>query len=326
MTRKAMAPATLAMHQAVTHHLDRLAATGPILVGCSGGPDSLSLAVTARAVVDRCADRPVVALIIDHGLQLGSAETAASVGDQLAEHGVASEVVRVEVGAVGGPEAAARAARYAALIAAAERHGAATVLLGHTLDDQAETVLLGLARGSGARSLAGMASTRDRFGRPLLGLRRTVTAAACAELGLCPVTDPHNTDPGYARVRVRHSVLPVLEAELGPGIVEALGRTAGQLRADADLLDTLADQAYPTVTLGDDHDRSVDCAGVAALAPSLRSRVLRRYLLGHGAAEVTAAHLDAVGVLLDDWHGQRWVDLPGIKVVRDHGQLRAVAG
>ncbi len=121
--------------------------------------------------------------------------------------------------------------------------GAAAVMLGHTMDDQAETVLLGLARGSGARSLAGMQDASGRYLRPLLGLRRWQTGAACSALGLEPWADPQNCDPAYARTRVRQQVLPMMEELLGPGITEALARTADRLRADADALDALADEA-----------------------------------------------------------------------------------
>ena len=241
---------------------------------------------------------------------------------QLTALDIDAEVVAVAVGTEHGPEAAARQARYAALTQAADRFGADLVLLGHTLDDQAETVLLGLARGSGTRSLAGMAPVRDVFARPLLGLRRSVTADACTELGLTPWQDPHNDDPAYARVRVRRRVLPVLEAELGPGVAAALARTADQLRDDADLLDRLAAEAYPRV-LG---AAGLDCAALVGLDPSLHRRVLRRYLIERGAREVTAAHLDAAAVLLEGWRGQHGVDLPGVRVVREHGVLRAVAG
>ncbi len=143
-------------------------------------------------------------------------------------------------GTEGGPEAAARAARYAVLEAA---RGDAPVLLAHTLDDQAETVLLGLGRGSGARSIAGMRVGDPPWYRPLLAERRSLTHAACAELGLTPWDDPHNTDRRFTRVRLRTEVLPLLEDVLGGGVAEALARTAAALREDTDALDDLADRA-----------------------------------------------------------------------------------
>ena len=168
-------------------------------------------------------------------------------------------------------------ARYAALEAAAADVGAAAVLLGHTLDDQAETVLLGLARGSGARSLAGMPPRRGLFPRPLLGVRRPVTAAACAALGLAPWDDPHNADRRFARVRVRLDALPALEAALGPGVAEALARTADQLRDDAEVLDE--DRRRGTGAL---RSPPMSAASLAGLPGAVRSRVLRSAALAAG--------------------------------------------
>nr|NLI50307.1 tRNA lysidine(34) synthetase TilS [Propionibacterium sp.] len=231
-----------------------------------------------------------------------------------------ARVVRVAVTGTGaGPEASAREVRYAALAAAAgpgER-----VLLGHTLDDQAETVLLGLARGSGARSLAGMAAERGVFVRPLLTLGREVTAAACAELGLTPWADPMNADPRFARVRVREVVLPTLERELGPGVREALARTAAQLRRDADVLDALAAGPEPGADAA--ASETLSCRRLAGLEPAIRDRVVRAWLAARGASEVTAAHVAAVTALVTDWHGQRAVHGPGLVVRRVDGRLRA---
>ncbi len=238
MARRALGPATLAAVQAVERALterDRV-----LLVACSGGTDSTALAV-AGVEVARRRSLPVSALVVDHGLQANAARTAATTAATLASIGlIDTEVVAVSVVRSGaGPEADARRARYQALERSAAKRGA-TVLLGHTLDDQAETVLLGLARGSGLRSLAGMSPRRAGLLRPFLGLRRATTAAVCTEAGVQPWADPHNADPAFARVRVRTRVLPGLEAELGPGVAEALARTADLAREDADLLDELA--------------------------------------------------------------------------------------
>src|SRR3954471_7076911 len=216
-----------------------------VLVACSGGPDSLALLAATVFEAPRLGLR-VVGVTIDHGLQEGSAQHATDVVEQMAGLGAdetASARVRVEGGGRG-PEAAAREARYAVLDELAQHFGAAAVLLGHTLDDQAETVLLGLARGSGGRSLAGMRRRFDHYYRPLLDVTRTDTVTACQVEGLEYWNDPHNIDPGYARVRVRRKVLPVLEDELGPGVAGTLARTADQLRADMELLDQLAQAAY----------------------------------------------------------------------------------
>ena len=315
MSRRNLGPATLAVTQAVA------AALGPsdtsLLVACSGGPDSLALAAGA-AHVAAGAGLAYAAVVVDHGLQAGSAGTAAAAAAALVRLGYADvEVVRVEVVPDGsGPEGAARTARHRALRTAAEER-AATLLLGHTRDDQAESVLLGLARGSGARSLAGMAVRDAGRVRPLLGLPRATTHACCAELGLEPWSDPHNADPAYARVRVRDRVLPALEAELGPGVAAALARSADLLRADADLLDALAAEARP----GAVRDGGLDCARLAALPLALRTRVLRDWLRTVGGHDLTADHLGAVDALVTAWRGQGPAHLPGVRVARRAGVL-----
>lgn len=320
MSRRALGPATLAVVQAMAGALqpqDRA-----LLVACSGGPDSLALAAGVVHVA-RSTGLPYAAVVVDHGLQAGSAEVAGAARAALTGLGLADVVVaRVEVAADGpGPEAAAREARFAVLEAERARLGA-TLLLGHTRDDQAESVLLGLARGSGARSLAGMRVRGDGRLRPLLDLPRATTRACCAELGLRPWTDPHNADPAYARVRVRDRVLPVLESELGPGVAAALVRTADLLRADADLLDTWAQQARAGVL---EPDGSLGCAALAVLPGPLRTRVLLGWARGLGAHDVTATHVAAVDALVTGWHGQGPVDLPGLRVRRTDGRLSGPA-
>ena len=237
-------PRVAAVRRAVTAAVADLPADALVLVACSGGPDSLALAACAAFAVPRTGRR-AGAVVVDHGLVAGSAQVAAWAADRCRALGLDPVlVVRVDVDGPGGPEAAARAARYAALERAARETGAAAVLLGHTLDDQAETVLLGLARGSGARSLAGMPAVRGHLRRPLLDVRRADTLAVCAVLGLDPWHDPTNAggpdDP--VRSRVRAHVLPVLERELGPGVATALARTATQLREDAVALEAAADE------------------------------------------------------------------------------------
>ena len=231
------------VRSAVRACLSDLAAGDLVLAACSGGADSLALAAAAAFVAPRLGLR-AGGVTVDHGLQPGSAERAREVTALLSGLGLdpvrAAAVTVPPPATAAGPEAAARRARYAALDVAAKEYGAVAVLLGHTLDDQAETVLLGLARGSGGRSLAGMPARRGPYRRPFLAVRRATTGAACAELGLVPWQDPHNRDFRFTRARVRHQALPALEAALGPGVAEALARTAAQLRADAECLDDLA--------------------------------------------------------------------------------------
>jgi tRNA(Ile)-lysidine synthase len=316
MARRELNPAMLTLVQAVETSL--IETDRALVVACSGGTDSLALAAAAQ-VVTRRRSLALGAVIVDHGLQADSARVAERARQELGRIGIDDihiVPVRVDLAAGLGPEGAARVARYAALRAEAGRAGA-TVLLGHTLDDQAETVLLGLARGSGTRSLAGMSTRTPPMLRPLLGVARAVTAQACDEAGLHPWLDPHNSDPAYARVRVRQSVLPVLESELGPGIAAALARTAELARDDADLLDRLTAEADPG------HDE-LDCGVLAELPAALRSRLIRRWLLRHGAAEVGLTHVAMVEALVLSWHGQRQVDLPDLAVRRLRNQLHVV--
>src|SRR5665811_560614 len=224
-----------------------------VLVACSGGADSLALAAAVAFEAPRAGLSPG-AVIVDHDLQEGSLAVAERAADQCRGLGLEPvEIVTVQVwssggghgngdGVASGPEARARDARYSAFEDVAERVGAVAVLLGHTRDDQAEQVLLGLARGSGARSLSGMPARRGPYVRPLLGVARATTVAACEAAGLTAWVDPHNSDPAYGRVRAR-ALLPVLETELGPGAVAALARSADLLREDADALDDLATEA-----------------------------------------------------------------------------------
>jgi tRNA(Ile)-lysidine synthase len=303
----ALPPPVAAVRNAVRASLAALGPGDLVLAACSGGQDSLALAAALAFVAPRAGLR-AGAVTVDHGLQEGSAERAAAVAATL--RGLDLDPVRVvtvTVDGPGGPEAAARAARYAALEKAAADRGAAAVLLGHTLDDQAETVLLGLARGSGPRSLAGMPPRRGIFLRPLLGVRRPVTAAACAALGLSAWSDPHNGDRRFARVRVRLDALPALEAALGPGVAEALARTAGQLRDDAEVLEQIA------ATERERADSPLPAASLAGLTRAVRTRMLRSAALAAGcpAGALTAAHVARMEELVTDWHGQRGVDLPG---------------
>jgi tRNA(Ile)-lysidine synthase len=260
---------------------------------------------------------------VDHGLQDGSAERAEAVAAQMRALGVdESAVATVAVDAPGiGPEAAAREARYSVLAELAVRFGAEVVLLGHTLDDQAETVLLGLARGSGARSLAGMRPQFDRFRRPLLAVTRTDTETACTVEGIEWWTDPHNSDPRFARSRVRTVVLPTLERELGPGVAAALARTADLLREDAEALDAEADRRLEALR----GDSGLDVRALAALEPAIRHRVVRQATIDAGAiaSELTREHVLNVAGVASGQHGGKQVQLPGhVTAYRDGHLLR----
>lgn len=320
-------PAVAAVRLGVRRSLAGLRDRGLVLAASSGGPDSLAMAAALAFEAPRLGLR-AGAVTVDHDLQPGSAEQAARVAATLRGLGLdpvhslrAAVAVRGEANHYPGPEAAARRARYAAIEAAALECGAAVVMLGHTMDDQAETVLLGLARGSGARSLAGMQAVSGRYLRPLLSLRRAQTRAACSALGLEPWDDPQNADSAYSRTRVRGHVLPLMEDLLGPGITEALARTADQLRSDADALDALADEAAERLMSG---DGALEVAALAALPGAIRTRLLKRAAIAAGvpAGSLSSVHVGQLDALVTAWHGQRWSDLPGgIRCLRRYGRL-----
>jgi tRNA(Ile)-lysidine synthase len=313
-----------AVRLAVRRCLTGLPRGSVVLVACSGGPDSLALAAATAFVAPRLGLAAGL-ITVDHGLQDGSAARARSVAAWAETAGFAPvEVATVDVsGLPGGPEAAARAARYAALSAAADRLGATTVLLGHTRDDQAETVLLALARGAGPRGLSGMPHRRGIFARPLLDVARAETRKACAALGLATWDDPHNTDPAYARSRVRADALPALIAALGPAVVDNLARTATQLAADNGALDALATDALAAARVAD----GLSTAALSALPDAVRTRVLHAWAreLGAPGSALSHRHVAALDALVRHWHGQGPTTLPGgIAVGRRAGDLRRV--
>ena len=270
----------------------------------------------ATAAVARQSARTARALVVDHRLQEGSDRVAERAADQAERLGLSSQVVTVDVPpSSAGVEAQARQARYAALAAEADTDGA-LVLLAHTLDDQAETVLLGLGRGSGPRSIAGMPERDGRWVRPFLRLRRSETEAVCRAQELTWWEDPHNADPRFRRVRVRRELLPLMDEVLGGGVAPALARTARLVRADLELLDALAAEAH-----------SDEIEILRAMPAALRTRVLRRLVLDAGASagELSAEHLARVDELVTAWRGQQRVELPGhVSVVRAGNRLTCV--
>ncbi len=287
-----------------------------VLVACSGGPDSLAIAAALAFEGPRAGLR-AGAVIVDHQMQAGSAKVAAETASVLIGLGLDPvEVATVEVGTAGGPEAAARTARYAALDEAAARLDAQVILLGHTLDDQAETVLLGLARGSGARSLNGMAMHSGRYLRPLLSISRKTTQAFCADSELSPWLDPMNHDPRYARVRVRLNLLPKLEQEIGPGIAEALVRTAEQLREDDEVLSRLADAVYSQIVTTKSNAIQIGVEAFRAQPLAIRHRLIARALDVLEAPTFARVHILAIDELVDRWQGQKPLTLPGVRVER----------
>ncbi|MEV8267400.1 tRNA lysidine(34) synthetase TilS [Microbacterium sp. NPDC076911] len=326
--REPLDPAVAEVRLAVRSVLSTMQAGDTVIVAVSGGADSLAL---AAAVAFEAPKLLITALsvTVDHSLQPGSAQIAADASDKARALGLESRVVTVEVELQGGPEASARRARYAALGEAAREVGAVAVLTGHTLDDQAETVLLGLARGSGAASLQGMAVEAELDGlslvRPLLEIRRETTRIASAAQHLAPWDDPHNDDPRFARVRVRTTVLPVLEAELGPGIAEALARTAAQLREDAEAFDEMINETIEDIVEHAEAGISVSALALAANPAALRNRIIRHVVASEFHQSLTRAQTLEVARLVTRWAGQGAIDLPGCQARRIGNQLEFTA-
>jgi tRNA(Ile)-lysidine synthase len=314
-----MTDAIVEIRNAVKAQLANLEAGDSVLVAVSGGADSL---VLAYAVLKESAANAIrtVAVTVDHQLQEKSAEQAENVSRQLREMGYQNVYIKkVVVNTESGIEAGARSARYQAISEVAEQEKIRKIFLGHTRDDQAETVLLGLARGSGARSLSGMAVENDLYIRPLLAITREQTEQACREVDLEFWNDPHNLNTEFSRVKVRLNVLPEMEKNLGPGISAALARSAALLRDDADALDAMAVEAAAAMDLQD-----LDCEKLSALPRAIRTRILRSAIYASGApsGSISADHVASAEALVTSWHGQGALSLPGgVKVERISGRL-----
>ncbi|MBH0130075.1 tRNA lysidine(34) synthetase TilS [Salinibacterium sp. NK8237] len=323
--RPRLTPAIADVRRAVRTALASLPSTSGseplVLVALSGGPDSLALAAATAFEASKAGLR-AGAVIVNHNLQDGSADVAAAAAQKARDLGLDPVDIRsVLVGDAGGPESAARDARYAALAEAAAEHGAIRVLLGHTLDDQAETVLLGLARGSGAGSLKGMAVDTGQYLRPLLAVPRTTTVQCCEDSGIVPWNDPHNLDTSYTRVRVRQTVLPLLESELGPGIRDALVRTADQAREDAEALDHFAEEIAEDLAEISEAGISLPVRALAANPAALRQRLIRLAVASEFHVSLSRTHTLEIARLVTDWRGQGPIDVPGVRVERRENLL-----
>ena len=315
----AMADVRRAVRESWANH--GVVAGDQILVACSGGADSLALAA-ASIFEGKRAGIHVGAVIVEHGLQAITKSVANQTKSVLEKLGAKPVLIKeVSVGAEGGPEAAARNARYAAIDKAAIECEAKFVMLAHTLNDQAETVLLGLARGAGNRSLNGMADVTGRYLRPLLSITRETTEAFCNESGLEFWRDPHNLDKKYARVRVRQEVLPLMESELGPGIAHSLARTAQQLREDEQVLSELAESYFDEFVKILATSIEIKVTDFAVMPLAIRHRVLALALAAMQAPEFARVHILAVDELVDNWHGQKPLTLPGVRVERNDSRI-----
>jgi tRNA(Ile)-lysidine synthase len=258
---------------------DLVATAARVVVGCSGGADSLALLALTRA-----RGLAVTAAYVDHGLRATSSYDAGVVQDAARRFGAAFETVRLAIESGGNLEARARDARYDALETVRARVGADATLVGHTEDDQAETVLLNFLRGSGSDGLAGMRPVNGTIRRPLLRLRRAETREICARLSLAPVADVMNDDTRHRRVWLRREVMPALEAGAGRDLAPLLVRQADVLREEVEWVETvLGDVGVPGEPLA--------CAEIGGLPNALARRAVRRWL---GAPPAGTRDVDAV--------------------------------
>ena len=306
------------IRNAVRLWLEKFEAGDLVCVAVSGGADSLALAYALSLEAPKLAIQ-LHAVTVDHQLQPASATQAATVVEQMKSLGIETTIEKVSVEITEGLEASARKARYAALDSVGDTLNAVAIFLGHTRDDQAETVLLGLARGSGTRSLSGMAPHHGKYIRPLLSITREQTEKLCEEVSLDAWQDPHNMDSQFARVRVRLDAIPTLEKTIGPGISQALARSAELLRHDANALDTWAEREIRDLDLAD-----LECEHLLHLPRAIRSRIIRAaiYAAGAPSGSISAEHLASVEALITGWSGQGASHLPGgVKVERFSGRL-----
>lgn len=320
--RKSLTPTQGKVRHAVRATLTAQTSPGQkLLLATSGGADSLALAA-ATIFEARKLNLELAFAIIDHQLQAGSDKVASRTAKLLTQLGANEIVVRkIKVGKTGGPEAAARDARYQALEIICEETKADLILLGHTANDQAETVLLGLTRGSGARSISGMSERNGIYLRPLLSIERSETEQFCRDSGIKFWRDPQNQDPSFLRVRIRNRVLPFLEKELGVGVFKGLIRSAEQLREDSEYLDLQAKKSFKKVASQFEGSISLNVLALEKLAPAIRNRVIKIALESKGR-EMSRTHILATAELITGWHGQKPLSLPGVRVKREGKTIR----
>ena len=314
--RKRLSPAQGLIRLAVRTSLTSNTKPGQkLLVAVSGGADSLALAAACEFEAKKLGVK-IAAAVIDHSLQKGSDKVAAQTAETLAALGFEEVVVKkIAVGKAGGPEAAARSARYTALETIRQKTKSHFIVLGHTSSDQAETVLLGLVRGSGSKSLSGMSEKTGFLLRPLLGIERATTETFCKDSGIKYWSDPQNKDEKFLRVMIRKHVLPFLEKQLGGSVAASLVRTSDQLREDNAYLESQADKSFKKYAKVSGSGISIDAKALEKLPAAILNRIIKKALDSFGS-ESSRTHVLAVSDLVLSWHGQKPLALPGVRVVR----------
>ncbi len=315
------------MQNAVQNLLKDFDAGDLVLVGCSGGADSLALAWTTLVVGKRL-ELKTGAVIVDHQLIPESNSVALNAKKQCEELGIQEVIIKkvnVEQNHEG-LEAAARIARYEAFENVLHETNAQAILLAHTQDDQAETVLMRLTRGSGAKSLSGMAQVSGKYLRPFLHLRKKLVHDSLDLIGLKAWQDPANTDHQFLRVKVRNELMPKIVEVLGESAISSLDKTSQLLRLDNQALEELAQQFFDSQK--DVKTNGLEISELEKLPEAIRTRVLRIFAIASGVhpGPFSFEHIEAIDALVKNWHGQGNVDLPGfIQATRVDGSLRFVA-
>lgn len=317
-TRPRLTPPIANVRRAIreTFESEELAGAKSVLLAVSGGPDSMALALGANFELPKLGIQ-VFAAVVNHNLQPGSEAVALATIERLSAMGIDGKVLDIKVPKRGaGPEAEAREARYSALEKQRVEVGADFVVTGHNLDDQAETVLLGLTRGSGLRSIAGMKAVDGKLVRPLLGIEKAELTQACIDSGVEYWLDPHNQDPAFTRVRIRN-LMQQIEAELGPGVNESLARTASLASEVDDFLTTAALELVERARVGE----GFEVKELAASHPAVRNKALQLICIESGASSISRTQVLGVAQLITNWHGQKPLSLSGITVERVREQI-----
>jgi tRNA(Ile)-lysidine synthase len=314
------------MQNAVQNLLKNFDAGDYVLVGCSGGADSLAL-VWTTSVVGKRLELKVGAIIVDHQLFPESNDVALNAKKQCEELGIQEVIIKkvnVEQNHEG-LEAAARIARYEAFENVLHETNAQAILLAHTQDDQAETVLMRLTRGSGAKSLSGMAQVSGKYLRPFLHLRKKLVHDSLDLIGLKAWQDPANTDHQFLRVKVRHELMPKIIEVLGESAISSLDKTSQLLRLDNQALEELAQQFFESQK--DVKTNGLEISELEKLPEAIRTRVLRIFAIASGVhpGPFSFEHIEAIDALVKNWHGQGNVDLPGfIQATRVDHSIRFI--
>lgn len=296
------------LQNAVTNLIKEFEPADTIFVACSGGADSLALAWTSQVVTKRLGLK-LIAVIIDHQLFQDSSKVALDAKLKCESFGIEKVIIKkvnVEEDKEG-LESAARKARYDAIEELVIEYNAKAVLLAHTQDDQAETMLMRLTRGSGAKSLSAMKEISGKYLRPFLHIRKKELMESLKAKGLTFWEDPANTDFKFLRAKVRHQLIPKLIEVLGDSAIEALDRTSDLLKEDNEALDLIAEQNFKNL------NRELKVNELAKLPSAVRKRIIKIAALEAGVipGPFSYEHIEAIDALVTKWRGQGNIDLPG---------------